>query len=119
MKVGQGYRDGKCCFRVSQLFFRGMRRRILLRGIESPLMSQLKRPSVDAARQDGPSGPGGETPIFTPKPEERGGLPLAAWGVAALIVVVVVGALAIAGRKKPAPVPNTVQPGGARSPRPP
>jgi hypothetical protein len=76
-------------------------------------MSELQRPSVDAARQDGPSGLGGETPIFTPEPQERGGLPLAAWGAAALIVIVVVGALVIAGRKKPAPVPNTLQPADA------
>ena len=76
-------------------------------------MSQLQRPSVDAARQGGPSGPGGERPIFTPEPEQRGGLPLAVWGVAALIVIVVVGALVIAGRKKPAPVLNTLQPADA------
>ena len=76
-------------------------------------MSELQLPSVDAARQGGPSGPGGERPIFTPEPEQRGGLPLAAWGVAALIVIVVVGALVIAGRKKPAPVLNTLQPADA------
>ena len=76
-------------------------------------MSELQRPSVDAARQGGPSGPGGERPIFTPEPEQRGGLPLAVWGVAALIVIVVVGALVIAGRKKPAPVLNTLQPADA------
>ena len=76
-------------------------------------MSELQPPSVDAARQDGPSGPGGEKPIFSPQPKQRGGLPLAVWGVAALIVIVVVGALVIAGRKKPAPVPNTLQPADA------
>ena len=76
-------------------------------------MSELQLPSVDAARKDGPSGPGGERPIFTPEPEQRGGLPLAVWGVAALIVIVVVGALVIAGRKKPAPVLNTLQPADA------
>ena len=76
-------------------------------------MSELQLPSVDAARQGGPSGPGGERPIFTHEPEQRGGLPLAVWGVAALIVIVVVGALVIAGRKKPAPVPNTLQPADA------
>lgn len=41
---------------------------------------------------------------------ERSGLPPAVWGVAALIVVVVVGILVFAGRKKPAPAPNTLQP---------
>ena len=44
---------------------------------------------------------------------ERGGLPLAAWGVAALIVIVVVAALVYAGRKKPAPAPSTLQPADA------
>jgi len=42
--------------------------------------------------------------------KERGGLPVAAWGVAGLIVMVVVGALVIAGRKKPAPPPSSLQP---------
>lgn len=50
---------------------------------------------------------------FTPETEERGGLPLAVWGVAALIVVAVIGALVIAGRRKPAPTPNTLQPADA------
>ena len=68
-------------------------------------MSELERSSAGA---DGPSGTGGS--LFTPEPEKRGGLPLAAWGVAALIVIVVFGALVIAGRKKPAPLPNTLQP---------
>ena len=72
-------------------------------------MSELEHPSsVDAARRDGAG-----ARIFTPEPEERGGLPLAVWGVAALIVVVVVGALVIAGRKKAAPAPNTLQPADA------
>ncbi|GAC1419372.1 MAG: hypothetical protein NVSMB62_11980 [Acidobacteriaceae bacterium] len=41
---------------------------------------------------------------------ERGGLPPAVWAVAALIVLVVVGALVVVGRKKPAATPNTLQP---------
>jgi Protein of unknown function (DUF2393) len=44
---------------------------------------------------------------------ERGGLPVAAWGVAALIVIAVAGALVLAGRHKPAVPPNTVQPADA------
>jgi len=38
---------------------------------------------------------------------------MAAWGVAALIVVVLVGALVYFGRKKPAAVPSTLQPADA------
>lgn len=41
---------------------------------------------------------------------ERAGLPVAVWGIAALIVLIVVGALVFAGRKKAAPPPNTLQP---------
>lgn len=41
---------------------------------------------------------------------ERSGLPPAVWAVAALIVVVVVGILVFAGRKKAGPPPNTLQP---------
>jgi len=51
--------------------------------------------------------------MFAEKPAERGGLGMAAWGVAALIVAVVVGALVFAGRKKPAAAPSTLQPADA------
>ena len=72
----------------------------------------------DGSRNDEQSGtgrdaPGGEAPIFTEELEERGGFPLAAWGVAALIVVALVGALVFLGRKKPAAAPNTLQPAAA------
>ena len=46
-------------------------------------------------------------------PEERAGFAAAAWGVAALIVIVAAGALVYAGRKKPAAAPNTLQPADA------
>ena len=68
-------------------------------------MSELDGPS-----KDGQSGTGTEAPIFAGAPAERGRIPIAAWGVAALIVVVVVGALVFAGRKKPVAVPDTLQP---------
>jgi len=45
--------------------------------------------------------------------KEPGGLPVAAWGVAALIVMVVVGALVIAGRKKPTRPPSSLLPADA------
>jgi hypothetical protein len=54
-----------------------------------------------------------EPQLFTTEPEKRGGMPLAAWGVAALIVIVAVGVLVFAGRKKPVAAPNTLQPADA------
>jgi hypothetical protein len=45
-----------------------------------------------------------------PRGDEAGGLPLAVWGVAALIVAVVVGVLVFAGRKQPVATPSTLQP---------
>jgi Protein of unknown function (DUF2393) len=66
-------------------------------------MSEHERPSLDTQ----------QTPVFGTEQQERGGLPLVVWGVAALIVIVVVGALVFAGRKKPAPPPNTLQPADA------
>jgi len=56
-----------------------------------------------SADQTGPA-------IFGSKPKEQVEFPLAAWGVAALVVIVLVGALVYAGRKKPAPPPSTLQP---------
>ena len=55
----------------------------------------------------------GEAPIFAEEPEERGGMPVAAWVVAALIVVALVGALVFFGWKKPAEAPNTLLPADA------
>ena len=72
----------------------------------------------DGSRNDEQSGtgrdaPGGESPIFAVEPVERSGLTLAAWGVAALIVVVIVGALVSYGWKKPVPAPSTLLPADA------
>jgi hypothetical protein len=61
----------------------------------------------------GPVSPNPAAPIFTSEPPGRGSLPIGAWGAAALVVVVVVGALVFAGRKKPAPAPSTLQPADA------
>ena len=80
------------------------------RGIESRLMSELERSTADG--QGGTQQGSSDTAIFGSQPEERGGS-MAAWGVAALVVLVIVGALVFAGRKKPAPAPNTLQPADA------
>jgi hypothetical protein len=66
---------------------------------------QGSRSQADATKQGAAVGPA----IFAER-EPRGGLPTAAWGVAALIVIVAAAALLYAGRKKPAPAPNTLQP---------
>jgi hypothetical protein len=74
-------------------------------------MSELKPRTSEAQRPNQPTNLP-EPQIFTPEPEEKAGMPLVAWGVAALIVIIVVGALVFAG-KKPAPLPNTLQPADA------
>jgi hypothetical protein len=51
-----------------------------------------------------------EPAIFGSAPDERSGSTAIAWAVAALIVTVLVCAFVYAGRKKPAAVPNTLQP---------
>jgi len=80
-------------------------------------MSELEqRPTLDAADSSTPgvsARAAGEPAIFGSQPEQSGGFPPAAWGVAALIVLAVVGALVYAGRKPPAAAPNTLQPADA------
>jgi Protein of unknown function (DUF2393) len=82
-------------------------------GIKSPLMSELQPPSLDETKPGALRIPVADSPIFASKRQERGGLPMAVWAIAALIVIVVVGALVFAGRKKPAAPPNTLQPADA------
>jgi Protein of unknown function (DUF2393) len=79
-------------------------------------MSEVESPRGDQQQQKaGPIllNPTGDGLNFGAKPDERSSVPMAAWGVAALIVVVIVGALALAGRKKPVVPPNTLQPADA------
>jgi hypothetical protein len=56
-----------------------------------------------------------EVAIFTSTEEARSGLPRVVWGVAALIVAVVIGVVAMAARKRPVPAPATLQPADAHS----
>ncbi len=75
----------------------------------------------DGSRNGGQSGTGnaapngstGEAPIFAEELEERGGFPMAAWVVAALNAVALVGALVFLGRKKPVEAPSTLLPADA------
>ena len=78
-------------------------------------MSDQEQPSLDRTgnAQRGASPAGAEAPIFGTQPEERGGFPPAVWGVAALIVIAVMGVLVYSGRQKPAPLPNTLLPADA------
>src|ERR1700733_1797546 len=54
--------------------------------------------------------------MFAAKPPEDGGAPLAVWGVAGLVVLLLIGGLLFAGRHKAAPSPNTIQPLAAYAP---
>ncbi len=56
---------------------------------------------------------GTPAPSFGAPPEHSGESSKAAWGVAALVVLVVVGILIFTGRKKAAPLPTTLQPADA------
>jgi hypothetical protein len=58
-----------------------------------------------------PSAP--QAPTFADPAQERGGFSPAAWGVAALLVVILVGVLVFAGRKKGPAAPTTLQPADA------
>lgn len=73
--------------------------------------SSLRESPGAAPAAASPSAP--ETPIFGAPPPERGGIPIAAWSVAALIVLVVVGVFIYVGRRRPAPPPTTLQPADA------
>jgi len=87
---------------------------ILPPGIEFWLMSELGTPESGAKTGAKPHGGGADSPAFglglSTKPEEDGGLPLAVWGTVALTVLIVVGALVLAGRNKAVVAPNTVRP---------
>jgi hypothetical protein len=72
-------------------------------------MSELHRPDDTSANPslNPPVTKKGE--MFASKPPEGGGIPVMAWGVAGLAVLVVVAVLVMMGRHKAA-APNTVQP---------
>jgi hypothetical protein len=79
-------------------------------------MSEQEQPihdGPDGGGRDAAGQAGAQPAIFGAQPAERGGFPPAVWGVAALIVIVVAGALVYAGRKKPAPAPSTLEPADA------
>jgi hypothetical protein len=76
-------------------------------------MSEQGQSSSSDAKQGGVEQPAAGPAIFGAQPEQRGGFPMAAWGVAALIVIVVAGVLVYSGWKKPVAPPSTLQPADA------
>ena len=77
-------------------------------------MSELESPRLDQQKEQVSLKPGGAAPSFAARPDsEGGGLPMAVWGVAALVVIVAIAALVFAGRKTPPPAPNTLLPADA------
>jgi hypothetical protein len=88
-------------------------------GIKSPLMSEQRGPldsPVDSSSSQGTPIPprsetgSGQPTMFASKPPEGGGVPVAAWGVAGLVVLVVLLGLVFATRHKSQASPNTIQP---------
>ena len=69
-----------------------------------------KSQSEAQVERGGSGGSRAEAAIFGATPPERAGLPPAVWGVAALIIVAILGVLVFAGRKKAAVPPNTLLP---------
>jgi hypothetical protein len=72
------------------------------KGINSPLMSELK--STPATDDQNPSS------LFAPRKPEASRTPLAAWGVAGAVVLLVIGGLLFASRGKSSGPANTIQP---------
>ncbi len=76
------------------------------KGIKSADMSELQQAGSSADQQ-----PKNSPGLFAPPQQESGGgIPAVAWGVAGLVVLVVVGVLIFAGRSKSSGNANTVQP---------
>jgi hypothetical protein len=50
------------------------------------------------------------SPLFVPKPAVKDEMPVNAWAIAGLVVLVIVGVLLVLGRHKSASAPNTILP---------
>jgi hypothetical protein len=72
-------------------------------------MSELHRPDDTSVKSPLSQASAKKDEMFTSKPPEGGGIPMMAWGVAGLAVLVVVAVLVLAGRHKTATL-TTVQP---------
>jgi hypothetical protein len=74
------------------------------------LPAAIRIVSVSDTPQPAPSSSAPQPPSFAEPARDRGGLSPAVWGVAALIVLVVVGIFFFVGRKKGPAAPTTLQP---------
>jgi len=72
-------------------------------------MSELNRPDDTSSNMPSKTAAPQTDQMFSTKPAEGGGIPAMAWGVAGLVVLVVLAALLVMGRHKAA-TPSTVQP---------
>jgi hypothetical protein len=73
-------------------------------------MSELNRPDDTSSNMSSKTaGPQKDNQMFSTKPAEGSGIPPMAWGVAGLVVLVVLAVLLVMGRHKAA-TPSTVQP---------
>ena len=72
-------------------------------------MSELHRPDDTSVKSPLSQASAKKDEMFASKPPEGGGIPMMAWGVAGLAVLVVVAVLVLAGRHKTATL-TTVQP---------
>jgi hypothetical protein len=76
-------------------------------------MSNMQPSRTDEQSSGGNNASGipvSDSPIFASGAAPRGGVPVVAWAVAALIVLVVLGVGLIVGHKKSIVAPNTLQP---------
>ena len=67
-------------------------------------------PEPNASPSAQPAPPATSSPLFTPSPTKEGGLPLAAWGIAGLAVLLILGALIFASRRHSGGAANTALP---------
>jgi hypothetical protein len=94
------------------ILMRGRTQKSRDRGIKFRLMSDIERANGASGKKTG-----GEVGIFAAKrPDEGSGMPVKAWAVAGLVMLVVFAAFAFMGRRKPAAAPNTILPLAAYAP---
>jgi len=91
---------------VYAILMRGRTQKSRDRGIKFRLMSDMERANGASGKKTE-----GEVGMFAAKrPDEGSGMPVKAWAVAGLVMLVVFAAFAFMGRRKPAVAPNTILP---------
>jgi hypothetical protein len=80
-------------------------------GIKFRLMSDMERPDSPSPSNSAPeSTPVRPSEMFSSREPERATVPVAAWAIAGLVVLVALAGLLFLGHRHPRPAPNTVQP---------